>query len=436
MGGWSVGSRWVVVVCVCEEGGGGRGHLYPRDSAYRCSTHARASIPRLASTQPLPAAPCPVQALHLQHLSELRELRALELEGALLTEADLHDLGSLARLSELLIPNAYRLTNGGAAVLSVLTALEALDLGCQAPAPHQALSDAGVAALWGLSRLASLSLAGRSGLTAAGLRFLPGCPGLAALDLSGVRLEGGEAAFLWQLGRLTSLSLAGTAMHALQFRGLHALAALRRLDASRTGFDDACCAELAPLTALSELRLCFVTSRLTAAGLAAVHTCYQLACLRLDGAAVSTCGMSAALAAHPAAVLWPAARDHLPRWFNALHLQLMAVPAPGRYRLRFLHAPEPSACAQARVGAWAVGLMLAHATLLLLLGLVAMVLPLAAAAAATWAGLACAVQRSRAPARCMLARWTRMEALAAGLLAGLYSMEVPLPSMQALDEDY
>lgn len=125
-------------------------------------------------------------------------------------------------------------------------------------------------------------------------RFLPVCR-----DLSRLQLSSGSAAFLLGLTQLTTLRLAGTQvgsclpryraqgdsarnphnktvasrlhfyitypspllhglpclqMRADQFGGLSSLVALAELDVSSTGFDDACCGELAPLAGLTSLK--------------------------------------------------------------------------------------------------------------------------------------------------------------------------------------
>ncbi len=73
------------------------------------------------------------------------------------------------------------------------------------------VSDAGAAFLAPLGgHMTSLSLAGRSALTAGGLASLGGWARLQRLDLSKVQLDQGSAAFLWQLTGLTSLQLGGT----------------------------------------------------------------------------------------------------------------------------------------------------------------------------------------------------------------------------------
>jgi hypothetical protein len=155
-----------------------------------------------------------------------------------------------------------------------------------------------------LSKLKSLSLAGRSAVTAAGLPFLGTFESLEALNLSHVRLGSGGASFLWQLPHLTCLELGHTQvrvlallcgcfcqtlawlrmdglktlltpcginqegeferpsdinpcclqMTAAQFAGVEKLARLALLDARSTGFDDQCCHRLAKLTRVTSLK--------------------------------------------------------------------------------------------------------------------------------------------------------------------------------------
>lgn len=84
------------------------------------------------------------------------------------------------------------------------------------PLPKQAQADApvgnaGAAFLASLGGcMTSLSLGGRSALTAGGLGFLGGWARLERLDLRGVQLGQGDAAFLWQLTRITCLLLGGS----------------------------------------------------------------------------------------------------------------------------------------------------------------------------------------------------------------------------------
>eukprot|EP00887_Chlorella_sp_A99_P002897 scaffold6.g2897.t1 len=398
-------------------------------------------IRRLSFKQGAPAR----QALHLTNLAALADLRSLDLRGAGVTNAVLRCLSELTALTEarwlragagrrrrcarLLLPDAFRVSDFGLEGLAPLTRLESLDLSCGLRNFEDDLSDQGMAHLAHHSLLTSLGLGGRSSLTSASLQFLGcGCPRLASLDLARVRFQGGNTAFLWQLTCLTRLLLAGTAMGPQQFEGLSVLTGLRHLDASATGFDDSCCLQLAPLTALTCLALRHVSCQLSNAGLEVVHaSCRQLAALHLQGARVSTLGVRRALAAHPRAAMWPHDREHLPRWLNAVHVQLMAEPAPGCHCLRLRHAPEASGWDQTRAVAWAGGVLASHAGLMLLLAVFAIALPVAALAAAAWAAAVAALLRSRRPLARLRTAAGRLEGAVVWAMVGLHAARLPAP---------
>ena len=69
-------------------------------------------------------------------------------------------------------------------------AQEHLDFYGASPRREEDITDIGIQALAGLSRLRSLNLAAHAGLTAEGLDFLAACRQLTALDLSSARLPG------------------------------------------------------------------------------------------------------------------------------------------------------------------------------------------------------------------------------------------------------
>ncbi|KAL4451851.1 hypothetical protein ABPG75_007513 [Micractinium tetrahymenae] len=378
----------------------------------------------------------------LTNLGQLRDLQArsgaLELRGASVTNSIMHRLAELTQLIQLRLPEAALVTDGGFAALAGLTALQELDLSClraQADAP---VGDAGAAHLASLgARMTSLSLAGRAPMTAGGLAFLGSWGRLQQLDLCGVRLDHGSAAFLWRLTGLTSLQLGGTKMAAAQFEGLPCLARLQDLDVSGTGFDDACCAHLAAMPDVSAINLS--GSAVTTAGVCALCASHpgRLRRLQLEGCRVAMTAVLHALRRQPPGVtLWCARkRGYLPRWVNLANSLLMVGPPGQRQRLRLRHAPEAGWPAQACMSALVAGMLLGHAGLLMLTTVLLLLLPLAGLllGAALLVLMACGRRPSQ---RVIVAAASRAEVCLSAVLVGFWAVEVPPPPPPPTDHHF
>ena len=123
----------------------------------------------------------------------------------------------------------------------------------------EALGNAGISNLSGLTGLTELCLAGRSAITARGLSFLQAFTSLRHLNLSRVCLDGsssgGSAAFLWHLTQLTALLIAGSLLPAAEFAaGLPLLQNLAELDVSGTGLSDDNCGLLTAMPGLHSIK--------------------------------------------------------------------------------------------------------------------------------------------------------------------------------------
>lgn len=134
---------------------------------------------------------------------ELRELvRQLSLEGTAVTDAGLAAIAGLTGLQALSLYGT-KVSNAGLASLAGLTALETLWLS------RTQVRDAGLASQAGLTELQRLYLIGTQ-VTDVGLASLAGLTGLQSLDLSGTKVADAGLASLAGLTGLLRLDLSGT----------------------------------------------------------------------------------------------------------------------------------------------------------------------------------------------------------------------------------
>ncbi|PRW57473.1 regulatory subunit [Chlorella sorokiniana] len=313
----------------------------------------------------------------LTNLGSLQDLEALELRGAGVTNSIMARLAALPSFAQLRVPDAGLVTDEGLAALAALP-LQDLDLSCRRAQADEPVSDAGMAHLAALSQLTRLDLSGRTAVTAQGLSPLRTFTRLQHLDLSRLQLASGDASFLWCLTQLTTLRVVATQMRAEQFAGLSSLGALAELDASGTGFDDGCCAELVPLAGLTNLNLSHTA--ITGAGLKQLGASHakQLAHLQIDGCCVSTWALLSVLRRQPGgSCMWdPEMRGHLPRPINLANLLLMTPARNGSRLWRLRHAPEANLLARALMVCLAASLLLSHMLLCVLTSAGLMLLPL------------------------------------------------------------
>jgi F-box/leucine-rich repeat protein 14 len=190
----------------------------------------------------------------LRFLAEACEGLAALLPSRWADACALHHLARLCGLEHLDLgdPDAdvCQLDDGALVAAAALTALTSLSL-----QRCKWITDAGLARLAPLTRLASLNLAS-TGVTGVGLPALAGARGLQQLDLSDCRQLGdaGLGAACAALAQLRALRLGGTAVTNAGLRHLASLPALRALDlGGRFEVDDAGLVALAACEALAEL---------------------------------------------------------------------------------------------------------------------------------------------------------------------------------------
>lgn len=276
-------------------------------------------------------------------LSTLSLLRSLELERLGVTDATLQSLSSLHALTQLSMPDSFRVTSQGLRHLSQLTNLRGLDVSAPSVHREEPLTDAGVANLAGMTQMEVLNLAGHHLLTSEGLWFIGGMPNLRSLDLTGVQLWTNGAGFLLGLTALQDLSLATTELtspgHAASLRHL---TGLTRLQLHNNALADP--KDVADMVAsMPHLQLLSV-SFTTLDSKAVVHiarSLRHLSALLFDGCPVSTLGVVQCLrVSHCKLRCWSKERRDLPRWMNLMDLILVATPFPHCRKLRMLHQPE------------------------------------------------------------------------------------------------
>ncbi len=165
-----------------------------------------------------------------------REVVGLRLRGTLDRSARLEALTTFTRLSRLYAPD-IELTDAELAAVSNLRDLRDLDI-------HQTLiDDAGLAHLAGLGQLRSLNLAGAD-ITDAGLAHLGGLSRLAELDLSETEVTDAGLIHLAKLPALRILTLHSTAVSSKGLRALRLHPSLRWLEIHSESVGDEDIAEL------------------------------------------------------------------------------------------------------------------------------------------------------------------------------------------------
>jgi len=271
----------------------------------------------------------------LETLRDVPRLRALDLAYARITDAGMERLKDLPEVAELNLYFVERITDVAMTYLRGWKRLERLSLrGADITdtgldhvsgigslraldASFTLITNVGLDHLGRLTGLEELSIGGNK-ISGAGLRFLPSLPALRRLDLSGVQRRNTE---YWSAAvtdfdldmiaasvRLEDLNLGGTQVSDLGAAKLEKLAALRRLDLSRTRVtggpalpnlerlrlwrtktSDAGAARLASLKSLQSLDL--AETAITDQALEALATLPQLRDLYLEGTKVTAAGV-------------------------------------------------------------------------------------------------------------------------------------------------
>jgi Leucine-rich repeat (LRR) protein len=179
------------------------------------------------------------------HLANLKNLRTLNLEGAIVDDdVTLASLKGLTALTEINL-GGTRITDSGMASLAGLIKLEDLNLN------RTQISDSGVAQLDGLTALSRLSLNGTR-LNGTGLAHLKGLTRIEELSLENTAVGDAGLAHLAGLVNLKILRLGGTKVGDAGVAHLKGLTKLEELSLDRTAITDA---GLADLTALPRLAI-------------------------------------------------------------------------------------------------------------------------------------------------------------------------------------
>jgi Leucine-rich repeat (LRR) protein len=209
-------------------------------------------------------------------LSELKELRTLDLSGTRVTDAGLAKLP--LGLTGLILKNTA-ITNAGLEAVGSLTALEELDL------TGAGVDDAGLKRLNQKFRRLILD---KTNVTDAGLMHLD-VTRLEVLSLPNLKLSDTFVARLGDAPELRQLNLENTGV---TDAGLECLAKLNRLqilNLSGTKLSDASMPYIGQMSGLGDLRLS--NTQLTNAGLASLKNCRRLNWLTVDHTKVSLEGL-------------------------------------------------------------------------------------------------------------------------------------------------
>ena len=239
----------------------------------------------------------------LAHLHGLTELRELSLRHTQVTGAGLAHLRRLTKLQELYFD--FEITDAVLAHLHGLTGLQSLVLDPQVTDAGLAhlqgmaglqqlyltgtqVTDAGLAHLHGLTGLQVLYLRGTQ-VTDAGQFHLHGMTGLQELDLLGTQVTGAGLAHLHGLTGLQELYVDAQALSA-GLSHLQGLTRLQKLDLGGTRVTDAELSNLHGMTGLQRLDL--RGTHVTDAGLAHLQGLTGLQSLSLDGTQVTNAGLA------------------------------------------------------------------------------------------------------------------------------------------------
>ncbi|MGE0610290.1 MAG: hypothetical protein AB7O62_24590, partial [Pirellulales bacterium] len=214
-------------------------------------------------------------------IDSVASLKGLELYDTGVPESAILGLRRLRQLESFGFRGS-ELTDAGVREIATWPNLQHLHL-------HGQVTDAGVAALRGLTRLKSLGLSGPN-VSDAGLSQLSSMTELESLTLDGTSLsDRGIKSF--PTARLTTLNLNGTRVSSQGIKSILSDASvLKQLHLARTQVDDDCLAAIARIDTLTFLDLS--GTQITNAGLVPLANASQMESLRLDNTKVSDVGLA------------------------------------------------------------------------------------------------------------------------------------------------
>ncbi|KAK9827797.1 hypothetical protein WJX74_002472 [Apatococcus lobatus] len=275
-------------------------------------------------------------------LSQLQQLTEVQIGGFDVDCTALRAAACCSALQRLAVVDAPNLADPGLTSLSALSALTCLNLASSKPAPaYSGMTDAGILALVGLTRLRALSLAGRPMLSESGLGFTTDLVLLTHLNLDGMPLDLCGIQELAALTDLQLLSLAQSRLLTSQIHPLSQLTSLTHLDISRSKVHDEAVQSLLQLQKLATLSISFSGIGAQAATSLLVGLPH-VGRLLLDGIPISMLGIRSLFRSRPGLLMWSPRYDQRSRWCNMFWVHVLAQPQPARHSLRVWYAREPS----------------------------------------------------------------------------------------------